>query len=268
MIKQIAKLLPTDLKIKIKDLLYGKSVEETYLVYKLLKNRKGKKHVMIDVGAHHGDALLPFSENGWTVFAFEPDAKNLKKLKKQTANLKNLVIDTRAVSDTTGKEVSFFTSEVSAGISSMAAFHKSHEETAKVKTVRLSDFCAKNAVNNVDFLKIDTEGFDLFVLKGFDWEKQAHPDYIVTEFEDGKTMPLGYTFVQQCAFLEDKGYQLLISEFHPIIAYGKRHKWKRFTTSIQSIQDEKAWGNIIATKPENFPDLLNMAKKFGKTETH
>lgn len=268
MIKTIGKFIPTDLKIMIKDILYGKSVEETYLVYKLLKNRNGKKHIMIDVGAHHGDALMPFAENDWTIYAFEPDTKNLKTLKSQVAGLKNIIIDTRAVSDTTGKEVSFFTSDVSAGISSMAAFHESHQESNKVKTIRLTDFCKEQDIKKIDFLKIDTEGFDLFVLKGFDWENQVHPEYIVTEFEDGKTMPLGYTFVEQCIFLEERGYRLLISEWHPIVEYGKRHKWKRFTTSKKSITDKKAWGNIIATKAENYPQLLEMAKKFGKTETH
>lgn len=267
MIKTIAKYIPTDIKLFIKDILFGKSVEETYVVYKLLKNRKGRQHIMIDVGAHYGDALLPFAENNWTVFGFEPDPKNLKKLKAQIADFQNIAIDTRAVSNTSGDTVSFFTSDVSAGISSMAAFHESHKETTKVKTIRLADFCQENKIEKIDFLKIDTEGFDLFVLKGFDWENQNHPEYIVTEFEDGKTKPLGYSFHEQCDFLTSQGYKLVISEFHPIVAYGKRHKWKRFMLNPYSITDEKAWGNIIATKTENFDSLVKMAKEFGKLET-
>ena len=123
MIKTIAKYIPTDIKLFIKDIIFGKSIEETYIVYKLLKTLKGKQHVMIDVGAHHGDALLPFAENDWTIYGFEPDPKNLKKLKAQVTDFKNIKIDTRAVSNTTGDTVSFFTSDISAGISSMAAFH-------------------------------------------------------------------------------------------------------------------------------------------------
>ena len=37
---------------------------------------------MIDVGAHHGFALLPFLNMGWQIFAFEPDQKNREQLLK------------------------------------------------------------------------------------------------------------------------------------------------------------------------------------------
>jgi hypothetical protein len=45
----------------------------------------------------------------------------------------------------------------------------------------------------VDFLKIDTESHDLFVHQGYPWEC-GKPAVIECEFEDAKTVPLGYTF--------------------------------------------------------------------------
>jgi hypothetical protein len=38
---------------------------------------------------------------------------------------------------------------------------------------------ASKAINKIDFLKIDTEGHDFFVLQGFDWDSHLHPDVII-----------------------------------------------------------------------------------------
>jgi len=260
---KIARLLPDKLRKKIENYIKGKSIEEVDIIFQIFQNKSGKGKVMVDVGAHFGTTLLPFAKKNWTVFGFEPDPTNRAKLLPNVKDLDNVVIDTRAVSNTSNETVSFFTSDVSTGISSMTSFHESHQETAQVKTVRLADFCQEKNITSIDFLKIDTEGFDLFVLQGFDWENQRHPDYIVTEFEDRKTIPLGYTFQEQAAFLIDKGYQVIISEWHPIVEYGRRHQWKRFVTDPKKVTSELAWGNIIATKPKNFDKLVRIAKQEG-----
>lgn len=264
MLNKLIKLIPWKIRKPIRDLLSGKSIEEVDIVYKIFQNEPGKGKIMLDVGAHFGTALMPFAKKGWTVYAFEPDPSNREKLLTQIADYQNIIPDIRAASDTTGDTVSFFTSDVSTGISSMSAFHESHKETSKVETIRLADFCKEKGIQSADFLKIDTEGFDLFVLKGFDWENQKHPDYIVTEFEDRKTKPLGYTFLEQAQYLTDRGYKVLVSEWYPIVEYGRRHKWKRFVTNPELVTDELAWGNIVACKPENFEKLKKIAKKIGK----
>lgn len=258
---KILQLIPKALKQAIKDIIFGKSIDETEIIFEILKSRSGKGNIMVDVGAHFGTSLMPFAEIGWTIFALEPDPNNRKKLEVASSNFENVSIDTRAVSDESNLEVSFFTSQVSTGISSIAAFHESHKATTKVKTITLEDFCKEKKIEKINFLKIDTEGFDLMVLKGFDWDNQEHPDYIVTEFEDRKTKPLGYSFLDQATFLEEKGYKLLISEWFPIVEYGKRHKWKGFLKDKNQVINTLAWGNIIATKPNNFTKLEKAAKK-------
>jgi len=262
----IGKLLPKVLIDFITSYTKGKSVEEVEIIYKVFKKKQSQNRVMLDVGAHFGTALLPFAKKGWTIHAFEPDPNNRAKLITNIKGLNNVSIETRAVSNTSDETVSFYTSDVSTGISSMSSFHESHKKTAEVKTVRLVDFCAEKSIQSVDFLKIDAEGFDLFVLKGFDWDSQSHPDYIITEFEDRKTIPLGYTFQEQANFLIDKGYKVIISEWHPIVEYGIRHHWKRFVLDPKKVTDELAWGNIIATKADKFDALVKVAKKVGHFE--
>lgn len=207
-----------------------------------------KSGTMIDVGAHEGYALMPFVNDGWHVFAFEPDNKNRSKLLERLGKHKYkdfVSLDTRCVSNKEEKGVAFFTSEQSTGISGLSAFHESHVEAQRVDTTTLTRFFQDKPIPAVDFLKIDTEGHDLFVLQGFPWER-AKPAVIECEFEDTKTVPLGYTFHDLAKFLVDKGYTVYVSEWHPIIRYGIRHDWRQLMRYPCELVDSKGWGNLLA----------------------
>lgn len=204
--------------------------------------------VMIDVGAHHGWAHAPFLDRGWRIFAFEPDNQNRTKLLDRLAKHKNkhlVSLDARCVSNKPQKGVSFFTSEQSTGISGLSAFHETHVEAQKVDITTLTEFFEDKPLPEVDFLKIDTEGHDLFVLQGFPWER-GKPAVIECEFEDTKTVPLGYTFHDLARFLVDKGYTVYVSEWHPIIRYGIRHDWRQLMRYPCELADPKGWGNLLA----------------------
>ena len=71
-------------------------------------------------------------------------------------------------------------------------------------------------------MKIDVEGFERNVLDGYDWA--VRPDLIVLEFEDSKTVPLGYSWKDLADGLIDRGYQVLVSEWFPIERYGGSHR--------------------------------------------
>lgn len=239
------------------------SVNEVQIVFECLRGNTGPENTMLDIGAHYGGSLSSFAKIGWSIFAFEPDPLNREQLMKRIEGFDNVSVDQRAVSDVSGQSVAFFTSDVSSGISGMSSFHKSHVQTGTVETITLSDYCKENEIGNIDFLKIDTEGFDLMVLKGFDWEKEDLPKFILTEFENRKTIPLGYTFLDQVEFLRDKGYFVLISEWHPIVEYGTSHKWNRFITDPNLVDNPNAWGNLIACRQNDARMLTKQVKKMG-----
>lgn len=225
---------------------------------------------MIDVGAHHGWALAPFLEKSWNIYAFEPDEKNRARLLDRLRNHKNknlVSLDIRCVSNKSQKGISFYRSEQSTGISGLSAFHESHVEAQQVDTTTLDEFFGDKPLSQVDFLKVDTEGHDLFVLQGFPWER-TRPAVIECEFEDTKTVPLGYTFHELAQFLIDKGYTVYVSEWHPIIRYGIRHDWKHLSRYPCQLSDEKAWGNLIAFRDPIDEDALKNAVRrvltFGK----
>jgi FkbM family methyltransferase len=233
--------------------------DETMIAYELL-SKSTTQGLMIDVGAHHGGSLAPFAQAGWQVHAFEPDAQNRAVLAENFGSFKNVHIDPRAISDHCEDNVTFYQSEESSGVSGLSAFLPSHKATQSVSMVTLKQFMQEKRITRktVDFLKTDTEGFDLMALKGYPWEESA-PMLILCEFEDSKTLPLGYDFDTLAGFLVEKGYQLVISEWHPVKRYGSPHDWSRFTTYPCVLHDPRAWGNIFAVKDDElFQTLLTI----------
>lgn len=222
-------------------------IDESQVVAELF-SRSLTGRLMIDVGAHYGSAFKPFLDNGWTIHAFEPDDKNRAQLIKKLSKHKNnalVSLDNRCVSNHSNKKLPFYRSQESDGISGLSAFHESHVESQHVDVITLSEYLQDESMPAVDFLKIDTEGHDLFVLQGFPWER-TKPAVIECEFEDLKTVPLGYSFHDLAGYLVDKGYKVYVSEWHPILCYGIRHDWKSLSRYPCELSDEKAWGNLLA----------------------
>ena len=205
--------------------------------------------VMFDVGAHHGNSLAPFAAAGWQVYAFEPDATNRAVLAARYGRTRNIVIDPRAVSDQPRAKATWFRSALSSGISGLSAFHDSHVPSAELEVTTLADACDAWNVRVIDLLKSDTEGFDLYVLRGVPWERLA-PRAIVCEFEDAKTAPLGYRYHDLASYLVDRGYRVMVSEWHPIERYGGSHRWRRFAPYPCELVDARAWGNLMAVREE------------------
>jgi hypothetical protein len=148
------------------------------------------------------------------------------------------------VIDVTGESKPLYISEESTGVSGLSPFLESHVVAGTVETVALRDVLVDG---HVDVLKIDTEGFDRSVLQGFPWDRDI-PDVVICEFEDRKTIPLGYTTRDLGDFLVERGYQVWMSEWFPVVRYGIQHDWRRLVHFPSDLLDPEAWGNFIAFK--------------------
>lgn len=200
---------------------------------------------MIDVGVHFGESCAEYAAAGWRVIGFEPDPNNRAKIPP----IKGLQLLPLAVSDQDNQVVNFYTSRISSGISSLSAFHSSHLPATQVKTITLRTILQQEKVVQVDFLKIDIEGHDLFALKGFPFET-CQPTVIICEFEDYKTVPNGYTYTTLGDFLCNKGYLVYLSEWKPIVQYGTQHEWDSIKPYPSRLQNAQGWGNFIAVLPD------------------
>ena len=220
-------------------------IEETELVLAWFSEIPDRTRTMLDVGAHRGTSTRPFAEQGWRVHAFEPDPKNRALFERDLTKYSNVTVDPRAVSNVDGHHVTLYTSEESSGITSLVAFTDGHAPTVTVETIRLDTFISEESISKIDFLKMDTEGFDLMVLEGFPWS-EMRPPVVLCEFEDNKTKIIGYSTGDMIDFLVDRGYTLLISEWHPIERYGIVHSFRQIRNHDGSTPRTVSWGNIIA----------------------
>jgi FkbM family methyltransferase len=227
-------------------------LDEVLTVFRVIGETPG---TMLDVGAHHGSSLTPFLKRGWTTHALEPDPANRAIL---SSRCPGAMIDPRAVSEVDGEEVQLFTSDVSTGISTLSPFHTTHTATTTVQTVRLDTYLRERGVEQVDFLKTDIEGFDLFALRTFPWGSH-HPKAVVCEFEDNKTIRLGHDVHDIAHFLEQQGYRVVVSEWEAIAEYGTRHRWRRFVRYPTDVAGD-GWGNLIAVEPSLLEPMVRAGR--------
>jgi len=126
----------------------------------------------------------------------------------------------------------------------------------------LSDFINEAGIGQVDFLKIDTEGHDLNVLRGFPWERSL-PIVVMCEFDDAKTRSLGHSWKDLTQLLSDYGYQIILSEWKPIARYGEPKDWQGFSIFPCNLSTPTSWGNLIAVRSsEIFETLLDLFRRF------
>jgi len=230
-------------------------MNEESFIFNIVSNLDMDQKTLFEVGAHVGGSIKKYAEQGWEIHAFEPDPKNREKLKAWSNQYQNVHVNAEAVSETNQKNATFYFSAESTGISSLSSFHETHTEGTSVDVITLRDYCASKHIKHISLLKIDAEGHDLFVLKGFPWESMM-PEVIVTEFEDRKTKPLGYTYHDQAKLLIDMGYKVVVSEWQPIIKYGIQHNWERLCYYPCDLKNINGWGNFFAFRKDTDESVI------------
>lgn len=134
-----------------------------------------EKVVFFDVGANIGeyskDIALKFSNS--LVYSFEPNYNTYNILKKNAEAFKTIIPFNLGLSDVK-KETEIFT--YSNDLNSQHAslykdvFNELHHDeniaSVKIELESIDNFCKNNNIDFIDFLKVDTEGHELDVLKG------------------------------------------------------------------------------------------------------
>ena len=128
--------------------------------------------VFFDVGANVGQTSLRAA----TVFpnaaihAFEPHPGTFRHLLAQTGSNERIRPNNLALGESDG-EVDFYDfgdSKINSMIANSPYVQKFEKKATKIKVActTIAQFCDRNELPGIDVLKIDTEGFDLSVLKG------------------------------------------------------------------------------------------------------
>ena len=253
--RQIHNLVPSPDQQAVK--VYERSekicLDECGIIFDLLGKNK-KPGIMIDVGAHVGGSLMPFARADWCVIALEPDEKNRAVLQSATSSLENVEVLPQAAGQAVQKNVKFYTSNISSGISSLSAFHSSHKHAAQVDITTLDEIITSRSLSHIDFLKIDVEGYEADVLKGLDLD-QCKPAVIMLEFEDSKAVFEDGDLASLAEYLQNHCYHVFVSEWHAVVEYGRKHDWRQFSQYPLSVE-KGSWGNLLAFREK--PDELEL----------
>jgi FkbM family methyltransferase len=143
----------------------------------------------LDIGANVGIYTLWASQfvnaesSGGRIVAFEPDVKNLSRLREQFAlnSLDWVEISPAALSATHGT-IGF--SQGKDGLNHIVS-DEMNETSIVVPTITLDTYCSQRKIPHVNFAKIDVEGAEQLVLAGARQMLAAHQiDVIQLEFNE------------------------------------------------------------------------------------
>jgi FkbM family methyltransferase len=171
-----------------------------------------KPHIstIFDVGCRCDSEFLDFEGE---VHYFDPNSEFIDKLSKMPNKNAKAVFNKFGLGET-NKELAYYPKYQSFfdRVHSCRASDAANKIILKIKKAK--DYMNFNEIPNVDFLKIDTEGFEPNVLKGFE-EKLENVN--IVQFEYGGTfLDNGSTLMDVIVLLNNAGFH----KFHYIVPKG------------------------------------------------
>ena len=232
---------------------------EAHLIQRVLPTLlSDERPVLVDVGANTGrySAALLHQFPGARILAFEPAPANFKELETRFGDTDAVVCRQLALGETAGT-LDLYDYADRAGSSHasvyrdvMTALHKTGDVRAITITVStLDDVLAELDVPRIDFLKIDTEGHELAVLRGAERTLRTCPPTAV-QFEFNEMNVVSRIFLRDFyAVLEDYAFfRLLPNGLLPLGAYSPRNEIFQFQ-------------NILAVRRDREPDVQRFRRK-------
>jgi FkbM family methyltransferase len=144
---------------------YG--IEHAQDIIRFAENSNHDIKVIFDVGANIGKTSQYYAKYfpSAEIHSFEPIKETFKKLRENTQDISNMRAYHFALGSAVGfTEVKLQNSPLWNSLRNTNPSPTGVSETVEVKTV--DTFIAENGISNIDLLKIDTEGYEIEVLKG------------------------------------------------------------------------------------------------------
>ena len=207
--------------------------------YSFLKKKIDKNiNIFIDVGAHHGDTINEFLKifSIEKIYAFEPSKKNLIKLKNKVAKIekskntkveifpfglgnKEEILELNEITDgvsNTFNNLNFNSSYFRKKklITTLFGIKKFIENKVPTKIIRLKEFLKKEKINKIDFIKIDTEGYEFEILKGLK-NKISQIKLIMFAHHYDDMIKKGYKYSNISKLLKDNNFEKIYKSKMP-----------------------------------------------------
>ena len=156
----------------------------------------GYKGIMVEVGAGPQEFISNskhFRNCGWRTIAVEPNPKFVKQHKDNNSEVYQYACsnEEKETTFTINYNNDYWYSQENDGVSFSSLGIKydnvpehNTQEVIEVQTIKLNTLLDKIDVNSIDILSIDTEGWELEVMMGFDQEKYLPKVIVLENFQD------------------------------------------------------------------------------------
>lgn len=191
-----------------------------------------KKSIIFDIGANIGEYSKSLSTIFPTanIFSFEPSPVTFLELQKNTKGYLNITPVNVGFSDKIENRF-LYSDEEKSGLASIYNRRLDHlkikfNRKEKIKLITIDDYCKKNNIKRISFLKIDAEGNEYRILQGAsNMIKSRKIDYI--QFEFGGCNIDSKTFIQDFYYLlgnDYKFYRIVKNGIYPLGLYKERYE--------------------------------------------
>ena len=158
--------------------------------------------IFIEVGAYNGvlfsNTKLLEDHYGWTGILIEPSLKRFYELLKNRPNAKNFCCALGSFDE----HGSYGVGDFDGGLMASLTDRTDNDIRVKVPIYSLQSILDQCGFKHIDFFSLDTEGYELNILKGIDFKRTTF-DYLLIEIYTGQ-------YNEICNFLDNEGYQMIL----------------------------------------------------------
>lgn len=149
-----------------------KSGETTSINY-IAKKLNTEELIIFDVGANIGQyslLLLDYFGSNCKIYSIEPSLVTYNELVRNTQQFNNIQVCNIAFGNKNEK-AKLYSNKEKSGLSSIYKRRLDHfgidfDVEEQIDIIKLDDFCQKEHISHIHFLKLDVEGNEYFVLEG------------------------------------------------------------------------------------------------------
>jgi FkbM family methyltransferase len=143
---------------------------------------------VVDVGFHDGDSTLEIlkARPKATVFAFDPSRFAAEQFEKRFKDQRSVTFANVGLSSAPGALTFYDYDNMCNSLAPRKEMAGAADRVYTVPITTLDAYCAQAAINNINFMKVDAEGYDLNVLEGAkDLFERQSIDMFMFEFASG-----------------------------------------------------------------------------------